>query len=348
MSRNRQLIDFDSDHVALPSCSIGPDLCAELCAALAPNDSVNSLDLSHNHIGDDGAECIARLLAANRHVVSLNLSHNAITDAGVILIARAARRHGTLQMLNLASNPIGDAGLAEITRLVAMSDALRELALLDTSVSVRGAMGLAEAMVRNYSLIFVSLPHSLGFTVLDEVQRLLSRNFARESGLDDQIRLAAAAAKAQAANEAARQQQWRPTQPKAESRTARTRALDAPLQDWSDATQRSTLIYLNLLSKRAKQVGREERVAVSQSTAPRGRGIAGLSPRAMDTIAVTSTGGAPSFATSLRSSRASSNAAGASTRAGQGEALSRSDRYVSLPPLPNTHVGFTSSFQSPR
>lgn len=345
---NRQLIDFDSDHIALPACAIGPQLCAELCTALSANDSVNALDLSRNSIGDEGAESIARLLAANRHIASLNLSHNGITDAGVILIARAARRHGALQMLNLANNPIGDAGLAEITRLVAVSDQIRELALLDTSVSVRGAMGLAEAMVRNTTLIFVSLPFSLGFTVLDEVQRLLSRNFARTSGLDDQIRLAAAAAKVQQSNEAARQRQWKPTQPNAEHHTSRTRVLDAPLQDWSDGTQRSTLIYLNLLSKRAKQVVHDERVAAAQVSAPRGRGIAGLSPRAMESVVVSA--GPCSSRTTPRGSAAASNDGRTSARLGGSSTSGRgaSGRYVSLPPLPNNPVGFTSSFQSPR
>jgi hypothetical protein len=314
--------DFSSPTLSLSRIGMDPALCAELCGVLTNNEIVSTVDFSRNNLGDEGAEHIARLLAANKGIISVNLAHNGVTDAGAIVIARAARRHAALQSLNLSGNPIGDAGLAEISRLVTVSGQLAELVLIDTVITIRGALGLAEAMASNHSLTFASLPYALGFAILDEIQRILMRNYAASMNLDEQVHLAAAAQSRKDYATTRRKQQWEPVQPCAEPRESRTVATASTLTDWVDATQRPTLMYLSLLDKKAAIVTREEELRARVQRSPRGRGIAGLTQSTKGTVVAPRT-------FSPRTSDASRS----------------SDKFMSLPPLPTVHTGFTSSFQ---
>jgi hypothetical protein len=326
-------VDFTAHEIRLSNVCMGAELCGELCDALHENESVGALDLSHNVIGDDGAEHVARLLAANKGVVSLNLSHNRISDAGAIVIARAARRHATLQSLNLAGNPVSDPGLAEISRLLTVTTQLRELVLIDTAITIRGALDLANSMVNNFSLTFCTLPFCLGFSVLEEVQRIMLRNYAKLSRLDEQVRVAAAAATVLVQKQRHRDEQWKVTQPRTEPRDSRLSTVNAPLRDWQDAVQRPTLMYLNLLDRRSQEVEREDRRVQKMQSTPRGRGIGGLAPLSTTTVVVREA----SCQRGLLTPR--SSASGTSVTAS-------TPRFVSLPPLPDVQQSFTTSFQA--
>ena len=329
------VVDFTSPVISLGGCNVDAALCGEVCSVLHDNEVVSTLDFSRNGFGDDGAEHVAKLIAANKGVVSLNLSHNSITDAGVVILVRAARRHATLQSLNLAGNPIGDAALHEVVRLVAVSDQLSELVLLDTSVTIRGALDLAEAMVNNFSLTLVSLPFSLGFTVLDEVQRLLMRNYARITKLDDEVRRAVIESQVQQETRENRRRHWKSTQPAAEPTSSRVHTVEASLNDWTDASQRSTLMNLNLLDKRAKEVSASEARAKKLADAPRGKGLGGVSPRALASVHVSPRGSARGTPRGTFMTSASAVGSGAAT-----------PRFMALPPLPDCDEGFTASFRT--
>jgi hypothetical protein len=242
-------VNFDQPHVALPHVGMTHGLCAELCSVIVFNDRVTSLDLSHNNLGDDGAEVLAKLMSQKKNVLALNVSHNGITDAGVVLLMRAARKHVLLQSLNIASNAVGDASVLEITRLVEMSDCITELVLIDTQVSVRGALALAQAMINNESLMYVSLPFTLGCDVLNEIQCILTRNWGRLHKVDEQLGAASVMA-GLAQHRADRQQlQWKSAQPRAEPTSSRVLTVNAPLADWADASVRPALLYLSLLDR---------------------------------------------------------------------------------------------------
>lgn len=325
----RKLLDFDQPSISLINVQLNSQLCGEICDALADNETVTSLDFSRNVIGDDGCDHVARLIAVNKTIVSLNLAHNSIADAGAIVIARAARRHGTLQSLNLSGNPINEAGLTEIARFVQNSTQLTELVLLDTQMSIRAALTLAEAMIVNVSLLYVSLPYTLGFTVLDEVQRILVRNFGRRHHVDEQLGMAKIAAGILEERRQQQARQWALVQHNAEPPTSRIATVAAPLLDWTDASQRTSLVYLSLLDKKSKIVNRQEQQALATINSPRGRGAYNTQVD-VDRVVVTNR-----------------PFQGMKSGSGSGSLSARSDvRMVSLPPLPNHGAeGFTASFQ---
>lgn len=245
---------FGKPLVRIRDVAMEQGLCAEICDVLATNDVVTAVDFSHNNLGDAGAEVVARLLIHNKNIVSVNLSHNDIGDAGLVVICRAARRHATLQSINFAANPVSDAGLSELARLVQLSPCIAEVVLLDTEVTVRGVLSFCEAMAMNTSLLYVSLPYTLGFAVLDEVTRILQRNYGRRHHIDEQVGLAAVANGELRQKKQRREQQWQRVQPNAEEASSRTGSVKGGLSDWRDPVTRSSLLYLALLDKASPAV----------------------------------------------------------------------------------------------
>ena len=77
-------------------------------------DSLTSLDLAGNQIGDAGAEAIANNLS---QLTALDLGSNRIGDAGARAIAAKLYR---LKSLRLWSNNVGDAGAKDISKLKAL------------------------------------------------------------------------------------------------------------------------------------------------------------------------------------------------------------------------------------
>lgn len=59
--------------------------------ALKSNTSVTSVDLSHNHISDEGAQAIAAMLALNGapELIELDLRDNSLTPAGLTTLVRS-------------------------------------------------------------------------------------------------------------------------------------------------------------------------------------------------------------------------------------------------------------------
>lgn len=71
------------EHLSLKCCCLGDAFCAAINPVLAGNQTLLSLDLSSNHITDEGAEQLANVLRINRTILSLCLSGNRIGDNGV-------------------------------------------------------------------------------------------------------------------------------------------------------------------------------------------------------------------------------------------------------------------------
>ena len=103
----------------------------ELASRLASLDSLTSLDLRGNGIGDDGATAIAAL----ENLTSLDLSHNSIGDDGAKAIAALQK----LTSLDLSNNSIGDEGATAISAL----KNLTSLNLWDNNIGDEGAKAIA-------------------------------------------------------------------------------------------------------------------------------------------------------------------------------------------------------------
>ena len=123
--------------------------------------SLTSLDLGNNEIGDEGAEHVAALLTEQRLTSSLthiDLSHNHIADAGAIALAGALAATRVLARLDVAHNMIGPAGgetIAEAMALRRAPGAARvgglQLRLAHNSIGLKAGNSLTVAARRRGS-----------------------------------------------------------------------------------------------------------------------------------------------------------------------------------------------------
>ncbi|TMW63165.1 hypothetical protein Poli38472_002106 [Pythium oligandrum] len=99
----------------------------------------NTLDVSHNHLGDDGAVEIAKLLREYPPLLRLDLSFNDIGDCGAMALADALLANSTLTSLSLHSSVAGslakpkltDKGLSALAQALEKHKALTTLDLRD-------------------------------------------------------------------------------------------------------------------------------------------------------------------------------------------------------------------------
>lgn len=124
---------------------------------------LTDLDLSRNHIGDDGARCIANLLHVKYCLNILHLNANAITSQGCFFLSQAIGTNATLEHLDLSSNPIGDNGLSDLTRALCYNSTLRQLGLSCCGMTNGSLPHLAILFGENESLRVIDISgNSLG------------------------------------------------------------------------------------------------------------------------------------------------------------------------------------------
>ena len=262
-------IDFAAEKVDMVGMEIDASLCTELCRAFAISDTAKELNFAQNAIGDEGAEAVAAMMTSNLNIVSLNLSRNKIGSWGTIRLARSCRKHPALQSLNLSCNNIGDSGLVELGKFVASSACIRELVLTDTDVTFDGAVAFAESLLDNTSLLYLSVPYTLGYTIVEELNAILRRNWAMFNQLEEQIGMANMLMSRLQQQQRMRQEQWRTDTHHTEPAESRTRSIGGTMAEWSDPDQGSALLYLHLLEKKAGASGRS---SVASKTATNGGG----------------------------------------------------------------------------
>eukprot|EP01062_Namystynia_karyoxenos_P038865 TRINITY_DN2824_c0_g1_i1.p1 TRINITY_DN2824_c0_g1~~TRINITY_DN2824_c0_g1_i1.p1 ORF type:complete len:339 (+),score=126.03 TRINITY_DN2824_c0_g1_i1:78-1019(+) len=246
---NAAIVNLSSKAVDLSKLRAGPDVCRALCDALETNQTVIDVDLSDNAIGDAGASHVASMLARNRIVRFLNLSRNNITDDGIIYIAKSLRSNSTLQVLSLSANPFGDKGAGELARALPHNSGLRELVLLDCEITHRGAVRVATGIVSNRSLLYLSLPFTVGHRLCDEIQRILRRNWREHNQVPERLAKIRALAEAEEQRRVNREASWLP------QRTLGIRDRGVPplpgdMTHWGDPATGVTMMYLHLLERK--------------------------------------------------------------------------------------------------
>ena len=93
-------------HLKLERCKLDCKGVTKLCKALHDNSICESLSLSRNLIGSEGAHAIAEMVQYNKHIVDLDLSWNGILGEGAVALALGlAKSH--VKRLNLKLNGFG-------------------------------------------------------------------------------------------------------------------------------------------------------------------------------------------------------------------------------------------------
>jgi len=174
-------------------CELGTAEVERLAEALSANQSLQSIDLRNNHIGDRGAKVMADVLRADGTTLTfLDLSGCGITAEGAHAIAEALLYEDTpLRELNLSFNPLCDVhtdgtGTYNAKGIRALADVLRANKLTSLGLesielcgviirstgtfgtfTAEGIEAITDALRGNWSLISLDLSWNLlGYVVM--------------------------------------------------------------------------------------------------------------------------------------------------------------------------------------
>ena len=120
-----QLLCFSNNH-------LGTRATHNLCNAIQRHPSLTFLDLSHNRVGDDGAECFAKLLLQDpslQTLTVLRLNHNKIGTRGAMALSHSLLSNTTLTSLELMDNFIGVQGMQAFALMLPFNNSLHQLHL---------------------------------------------------------------------------------------------------------------------------------------------------------------------------------------------------------------------------
>ncbi|XP_034050732.1 protein phosphatase 1 regulatory subunit 37 [Thalassophryne amazonica] len=117
------------------------------------NNTVHTLQLSHNAIADTGLEELCdglRWQTAGLKV--LLLRNNQITESGMIHLAKALPVLKVLQVLDLGENHLENEGIQIIREPLMMNRTLLQLGLAQASITCEGAVALAEFLAESHQI----------------------------------------------------------------------------------------------------------------------------------------------------------------------------------------------------
>ncbi|KAF9325930.1 hypothetical protein BG006_010611, partial [Podila minutissima] len=137
--------------------SIGVKEFGRLAEALKTNSTLNTLDLGHGLIRDNGAQALAEALKTNSTLTALNLVGNSIGDNGVQALSEAFKINSTLTTLNIRYNSFRDNGAQALAEVLKTNSTLTTLNLWHNSIGDNGVQALAEALKTNSTLTTLSL-----------------------------------------------------------------------------------------------------------------------------------------------------------------------------------------------
>ena len=131
---------------------IGDNGALALGEVLHTNNSLQVLDVTFNAIGDDGAKALAEALHVNTSLKTLHLMGNNIGVEGAVSFSEALVYNQTLQELNVSNNHIGANGARALAEVLHTNNSLHELEVSPNEIGVDGVKALAEALHVNKTL----------------------------------------------------------------------------------------------------------------------------------------------------------------------------------------------------
>ena len=121
--------------------------------------SLESLDLSHNPIEDEGIKHIAQLVTNNHSLYQLNLRGCGITDRGVECLASSLEGNNSLEILDILGNELTDTGLLALGRSLKRNKALKTLNVAACGTPV-GRKQFVLSLCENEHLTYLGLSYS--------------------------------------------------------------------------------------------------------------------------------------------------------------------------------------------
>ena len=92
------------------------------------------VNLSHYHLGPQGAIAISRSVDSSRHIGTLLLADTGLRDEGIAAIASALRTNFSVSILDLRGNPFGEPGMRELAEAMLINSSVVSLSLRDNGL----------------------------------------------------------------------------------------------------------------------------------------------------------------------------------------------------------------------
>lgn len=143
-----------------------------LAQDLKTNNTLLTLDLYGNMLGDDGVALIVEALKSNSVLTTLCLGGNPIGIAGVHAIAGLVTTNETLMDLDLAYTAIEDEGVRVLAEAFKVNKTLRVLNFKDCRFGYNGVLALLDALKTNNKICKLYL----GRISSDKLESLLRSN----------------------------------------------------------------------------------------------------------------------------------------------------------------------------
>lgn len=147
-------------HSTLISLSLGYNLISPAGAVPlidSVNNTVHSIDLRCNSIGDKGALALSKLLMKENNIQHLAIQNNRIGPSGVKVLVGSLLDNATLQSLDLGTNNIGDEGALAIGELLKTNNSLKVLNLRSNDLTEEGIQVISHGLKENSSVEVLNL-----------------------------------------------------------------------------------------------------------------------------------------------------------------------------------------------
>lgn len=141
LSRNNTILSL-----SLRGNAIGDVDATHICRALAEHRTVQKLDLSHNSIRYRGATEVAAMISSNSELLEIDLSWNQFTTAGSLVILNMNNGLGannTIKTFKMAWNGVDDTGAEVLARSIGGS-VLEEVDISHNRITDKGAESIAK------------------------------------------------------------------------------------------------------------------------------------------------------------------------------------------------------------
>ena len=150
--------------------------CQQLCKGIKANQSLSTLDLGYNDLGDEGTQIISKALEVNRSITCLKLQNNNIYAEGGQAIGKMLEYNCSITSINLASNSIGDDGCRAISQGLGVTSAARLGTTIDlqgNNIGVLGGQAIGQMLEVSKSITTINLSYN---KVSDEGSKAIGTN----------------------------------------------------------------------------------------------------------------------------------------------------------------------------
>lgn len=129
-------------------------------APLEGHPNLETLDFSHNLIGNLGAKVVAKMILTLPSLNFFDVRNNAIGPEGAEYLAYSLSNHPTLKTFNVSVNNLGDTGGVLFCRALAQNSVLQTVVLATCGLGPETCKALGEVLMFNAALLSIDVSNN--------------------------------------------------------------------------------------------------------------------------------------------------------------------------------------------